>query len=96
MSAEPDPKAGKTGNTSEQDKKDTKKQESSYSPYIRFSSMAVQMGLLIGLGAWGGTELDERAQNEKPVYTIVLCLLAIGISLYLVIREASKLSKDDK
>lgn len=67
-------------------------------PYIRFSSMAIQMGALIGLGAWGGTELDERAGNEKPIYTIILCLAAVGISLYLFIREASKLSrdKDDK
>lgn len=72
------------------------KKKSSHSPYIRFSSMAIQMGLLIGLGAWGGTELDERAGNKKPIYTIILCLLAIAVSLYLVIREASKLSKDDK
>jgi len=64
-------------------------------PFLRFSGLAFQMGILIGLGAWGGTELDAYYQNEKPVFTIILCLAAIAISLYLVIREASKLSKDD-
>jgi len=63
---------------------------------LRFSAMAIQMGVTIGLGAWGGTVLDERAGNKKPVYTIIFCLLAIGISLYLVIRDASKLSKEDE
>lgn len=68
----------------------------SKNPILRFSSMAIQMGLIIGLAAWGGTELDARAKNEKPIYTIILCLLGIGISLYLVIKDASKLSKDDQ
>jgi len=65
-------------------------------PILRFSSMAIQMGLIIGLAAWAGTELDVRAQNKKPIYTIILCLLGIGISLYLVIKDASKLSNEDK
>lgn len=71
------------------------KKKPSVNPYVRFSSMAFQMGITIGAGAWGGTWLDEHYQLEKPVWTIVLSLLGIGISLYLVIREASKLSKDD-
>lgn len=72
------------------------KKSLSKNPILRFSSMALQMGLIIGLAAWGGTELDTRAKNEKPIYTIILCLLGIGISLYLVIKDASKLSNDDK
>lgn len=64
-------------------------------PFLRFTAIAFQMGALIGLGAWGGTELDEWAGNSKPIFTIILCLLAIGISLYLIIKEALKLSKDD-
>jgi membrane protein DedA with SNARE-associated domain len=54
------------------------------------------MGALIALGAWGGTELDVWSGNQKPIYTIVFCLLAIAISLYLIIKEALKLSNDDK
>lgn len=65
-------------------------------PFLRFTGLAFQMGVLIALGAWGGTELDAWAQNHKPVYTIILCLLAIAVSLYSIIKEALKLSNDQK
>lgn len=87
-------------NLSEHNKKESSKKSSrsfaTKNPIVRFSSMAIQMGVIIGLAAWGGTELDARAKNEKPIYTIILCLLGIGISLYLIIKEALKLSNDDK
>jgi hypothetical protein len=65
-------------------------------PYLRFTGLAFQMGITIGLGAWGGSELDAWSGNQKPVYTIIFSLLAIGISLYLIIKEALKLSNEDK
>lgn len=78
------------------DKKPGDSEKPKGNPFVRFSAIAFQMGILIGLGAWGGTELDAWAENQKPIYTIILCLLAIGISLYLIIREALKLGNDDK
>ncbi len=77
-------------------KPDVSKKKSGANPYLRFTGLAFQMGALIALGAWGGSELDSRSGNKKPIYTIVFCLLAIAISLYLIIKEAIKLSNDDK
>ena len=62
---------------------------------MRFSGMAIQMAILIGGGAWGGSALDKHYQNEKPIWAIVLSLLGIAISLYLIIRSANKMSKDE-
>ncbi|MBI3136544.1 MAG: AtpZ/AtpI family protein [Bacteroidetes bacterium] len=76
--------------------KPDKSKKSGVNPFLRFTGIAFQMGALIALGAWGGTELDAWAGNEKPIYTIILCLLAIGISLYLIIKEALKLANEDK
>lgn len=73
-----------------------KTKKSGINPFLRFTGIAFQMGVLIALGAWGGTELDVYAGNKNPVYTIILCLLAIGISLYIIIREAMKLGNEDK
>jgi F0F1-type ATP synthase assembly protein I len=58
--------------------------------YARFSTMVIQMGVTIGLGAWFGKWLDEKSAHKTPVWTVVFSLLAIGISLYLVIREVIK------
>jgi membrane protein DedA with SNARE-associated domain len=62
---------------------------------MRYSSMALQMGITIAAGAWAGSELDKRQQMEKPIWTIVFSLLAVGISLYLVIRSVNRLSDED-
>ncbi len=54
------------------------------------------MAITIGLGAWGGQYLDNKYQNETPIFTIVLILVAIAVALYQVIREVLKLSKEDE
>ncbi|MGY8927537.1 MAG: AtpZ/AtpI family protein [Flavobacteriales bacterium] len=71
------------------------KEKKNGSKFVKFSSLGVQMIVLIGGGAWGGQLLDDKMQNEKPVFTIIFSLLGIFTSLYFVIREANKLSKDD-
>lgn len=52
--------------------------------------MAIQMGLIIGLSAWGGTKLDAYYKNQKPILTVVLCLTGIFISLYLILKDFIK------
>lgn len=61
---------------------------------LKFSGMAVQMAATIGLGAWAGTLLDAKYKPEKPYWTIALSLLGVFISLYLLIRQAKKMSDD--
>ena len=59
-----------------------------------FSGMAVQMAVTIGLGAWSGQALDEKYQTDKPYWTMALSLLGVFMSLYLLIKQAKKLSDD--
>lgn len=62
--------------------------------YLRFSSLGIQMGVIIALFTWLGTFLDKKQMNETPVWTIVLSLLGVAGSLYLVIKEVRRM--DDK
>lgn len=63
--------------------------------YIRFSSVAIQMGVIITAGALGGNWLDDYFGFETPILTIILSLLAIGIALYLVIKEVNNMTKEN-
>lgn len=63
---------------------------------MKFSSMGIQMGVTIGGAAWFGNWLDSKGTNEKPVWTIVFSLLGIAVALYMVIKEAGKLSDDNE
>ncbi len=63
--------------------------------YLKFTTLAIQMGALITAAALGGDWLDENQNNEFPVWTLVLTLIAIFASLFQVIREVSKMNQDD-
>lgn len=69
---------------------------SGYNKYVRFSTLALQMGLIIGLATWGGTEIDEAIGDAKfPIWTLVLSLSGVGGSLYLAIREVIRMGKEE-
>lgn len=55
--------------------------------YLKYSNMAIQMGAIIGIGAWGGTKLDEHYKNQKPIFTIILSLVSIFAALYLILKD---------
>lgn len=57
---------------------------------LRFSDLGIRMAVMIALGAYIGHWLDTRMALPKPIFSIVLSLLAIGGSMYMVIKAVSK------
>ncbi len=55
--------------------------------FAQYSGIAFQMLGTIGLGVYAGIKIDEWQGNDRPIWTIVLSLTAIGASLYLFIRQ---------
>lgn len=56
----------------------------------RFSSMTIQMGIIIALFAYIGQWLDNKYQTSNPWFTVILSLLGIVASLYLMLKEFGK------
>jgi hypothetical protein len=73
-----------------------KKPEKKLNIYLRLSSVAIQMGVIIGGFSWLGTYLDGRQKNEQPIWTIILALSGVMISMYLVFKEVKNINRDDK
>ena len=61
--------------------------------FIKYSNMAIQMGLSIGLGAWAGHKLDVYYKNSRPILTAILSLAGIAAALYLVLKDFIKPKK---
>jgi len=61
--------------------------------YIKYSSLAFEMGIIIFAGAYGGRWLDKKFNLEKPILTAILALIAVFCSLYLLIKQ---LKNDNK
>lgn len=77
-------------------KKKPSEKRQQYNTYLKFSGIAIQMGVIIGLGSWAGHSLDEKFNTSKPYYTLVLALTSIAVALYLIIKEVVKTGKDDE
>ena len=80
----------------EDKKKANKKSNNTLKGYSRFSGIVIQMGVIIGLGSWGGSQLDEKFNSETPIYTIILSLSSVGLALYLIIKEVIKMGKNNE
>jgi hypothetical protein len=61
------------------------------SRFLRFSGLAMQMLGTILVFTYAGYKLDEHLELSTPVWTIILSLTSIGGSLYLLIRNVSKM-----
>ncbi len=72
------------------------KQKKTVSSFARFSSVGIQMGVIIALFTWLGTYLDKKYLNETPWWTVGLSLFGVAAGLTLVIREAINLTKNDE
>ena len=58
--------------------------------FLKYSSMASQMALIIVAGALGGKELDEYLQNDKPLFTGGLTILAVILAMYFAVKDLLK------
>ena len=61
--------------------------------YAKYSSLGIQMAVIIGGGCYGGYKLDEYYKNTNSVFTIIFSLLSIGLAMYVVIKDVIKSSK---
>ena len=52
--------------------------------WVVYTGLAFQMGVVIGIGVFGGIWLDEQFPNKSSGFTIACSLLGVFIALYQV------------
>lgn len=72
-----------------QEEEDNKKEEirKGAQSYMKYSGMAIQMGVIILAGTYLGTWLDERFQTKTPWFTVGLALFSIFAALYVTLKD---------
>lgn len=74
----------------------TKRPKKQLNPYIRFASIAIQMGLTIYLGSKLGEWLDVKFDNKDQLYFKIVTLVAVFIAMYSVIRQVISITNKKK
>jgi len=68
----------------------TDKPKKNYNAYVKYSSIAVQMGLIVVAGTFGGYKLDKLFSLRFPIFTLVLSLGSVALAIYLAIKDFIK------
>jgi F0F1-type ATP synthase assembly protein I len=58
--------------------------------YMKYSGMAIQMGVILLIGVWIGQKLDLRFQTKTPWFTVAMSLFSIFAALYVVLKDLLK------
>ncbi len=67
-----------------------KKPQNSLNSYAKYSSIAVQMLVIIGIGVGGGVLLDKWIGIKFPIFTILLSFFSVGTAIYISIKDFIK------
>jgi hypothetical protein len=70
-----------------------KKNKSTFNKFIRYSTLAFEMGIIIGIGTYAGYWIDKKFSFERPVFTMALSLFSVLASLYLIIKQVKNDNK---
>lgn len=58
--------------------------------YGKYSAIAFQLLAIVFLGTYAGYRIDMELPEVKPLSTVILSLLSIGIGLYVTLKDLTK------
>lgn len=61
--------------------------------YAKYSSIALQMGVVITLGTFGGLKIDQYFNLHFPIFTLILSITSVIIAVYLAIKDVINYNK---
>ena len=67
-----------------------KSQQRQVNNFAKYSALAIQMAVVIGLCAWLGSYLDFKYQMTTKWFTIVLSLFGVFAATYLTLKDFLK------
>ncbi|MTI20138.1 AtpZ/AtpI family protein [Fulvivirga sp. RKSG066] len=78
-----------------QKKPSSEKEPRRYNDFVKYSGLAIQMAVAIYLGHLLGVYLDEKTGNTNELYSKIVTLLAVFLSIFMVIRQVTKSSSNN-
>ncbi|GAB4454742.1 MAG: hypothetical protein Fur0028_10090 [Bacteroidales bacterium] len=67
-----------------------KKSKDYLNSYARYSSLAMQMGLIIAGGIIGGYLIDNQINWKFPLFTVMFSFLSVALAIYIAIKDLTK------
>ena len=56
------------------------------SHWLRYSTLGIEMAVIIGSAVWGGVAIDRRRAASFPLFTILFAFLGLTIAMIRLFR----------
>ena len=66
------------------------KKQKPFNDYLKYSSLAMQMVVTIGVAAWGGYKLDQYLGLRFPAFLLTFVFAAFGGLMYKLYQSITK------
>ena len=63
------------------------KPKKQFDDFIRYSSLAFEMMIIMGIGVWLGVKIDQWLNMSFPAFTLGLMILSVIGAIYHAIRK---------
>ncbi len=67
------------------------KKSNQLNSYVKYSSIAFQMGLTVFGGTYLGVMLDEYLKWGFPIFTILFSIISVALAMYYSIKDFVKM-----
>ena len=74
-------------NQAKMDQNKFQKPKKKIDDFIRYSSLAFEMVVIMGIGVFAGVKIDSWLGFKFPVFTLVLMILSVIGAIYYAIRK---------
>lgn len=61
--------------------------------YARYSSLGIQIAIIVGAGAWLGNWLDEQYPSSRKWFTLALVLISVTLAMIYAVRQLNQMNK---
>lgn len=78
------------GNLKDMEEQNTNNKNKGVNAYVKYSAVGFQMLATIGVFTYIGYKVDEYRKSDQPIFTALISLIGVVISLYQVIRQVNK------
>ena len=56
--------------------------------WIRYSTLGIEMAVIIGAAVWGGVAMDRTTMMSFPIFTILMSVVGFVVALIRLVRGA--------
>ncbi len=57
-----------------------------FNNWIRYSTLGIEMAVIIGLSVWGGVALDRRRGAAFPLFTLLFAALGLTVAMIRLVK----------